>query len=156
LTINGPSPLTVAGRGAVGHGIFLGSSGALTSKVTIGTHGRLFGTVGGIVSEHAMNLTNDGKVTSAGNAVDEHNGDYTIKNSGLISSSGNLGIGLFGSGLHTIVNSGTIRGVNGSIESEDVNGVEHLTNSGHLFGDVNLLGGADVFTDFKKVNGGVK
>jgi Ca2+-binding RTX toxin-like protein len=140
LTINGPSPLTVAGRGAVGH---------------VGTHGRLFGTVGGIVSEHAMNLTNHGKVTSAGNAVDEHNGDYTIKNSGLISSSGNLGIGLFGSGLHTIVNSGTIRGVNGSIESEDVNGVEHLTNSGHLFGDVNLLGGADVFTDFKKVNGGV-
>jgi hypothetical protein len=155
ITING----RVAANGAVGggRGIFLGVSNSLTSTIKIGAHGSVFGQVEGIVSLNILNLTNHGKVTSADTGLSaDGNGDYTIRNIGLIAGGGNLGIGLFGTGVRTIVNSGTIRGVNGSIESTNANAVEHLTNSGKMFGDVDLGGGADVFTDFKTVKGVVK
>jgi Ca2+-binding RTX toxin-like protein len=151
ITING----RVAAKGAVGgHGIDVGVSDSLISTIKIGAHGSVFGQVEGILSFNRLNLTNHGKVTSADFGVSEDgNGDYTIRNTGLISGAGNLAIGLFGTGVHTIVNSGTIRGGNGSIESTNANAVEHLTNSGHLFADVDLGGAADVFTDFRKVKG---
>jgi Ca2+-binding RTX toxin-like protein len=74
-----------------------------------------------------------------------------------------VGIALDGAGTHTIVNSGTILVTTAdpaaaAILGQDDTfvGIDHITNSGTIFGFIGLGLGDDVFNNFAKVKGKIK
>ena len=100
-------------------------------------------------------LTNNGSILGGTTGLAIANSVLTsVKNSGLIHG-GDAGIE-FLSGTLTLVNSGTIAGKTFAIDAHLGTGVSHITNSGVLIGEVNGSGGADTFTDFKKVGHAIK
>jgi hypothetical protein len=119
--------------------------------VKIGASAAVYGGLNGIRSNHAVNLTNAGTIAverflSFGTAVDiTANGNFTIKNTGLISGAVpavigiGIGIDIDGTGTHTITNSGTI---SGAIAIQSASGIEKVTNSGTMGGIVSLGDGS--------------
>ena len=152
---------TIGTHAAASAGVFLASTGLATaSNITIGTGGDLFGTNWGLFADHRTNIVNKGAITATtANAIHESSnatGNYKITNFGAISGAEN-GIVLDGTGVHTIVNSGTISGALWAIlgQTSTFVGIEKVTNSGTLNGQVELGLGDDSFTNSGTVNGGV-
>ena len=78
---------------------------------------------------------------------------WSIRNSGVIE--GVFGISLAATGIHTIVNSGTIRSTISNSLSIATRGATHVTNSGTLEGDVFFGDDADTLTNSGKILGDI-
>ncbi len=155
---------TVGNHGAIAVGVGTPELATLSS-VTVGAEGDIFGVGYGILTFSRTNVVNKGSIASTnGPAILEGTtatGTYKIVNSGTISSLTDNGVQLQGAGVHTIVNSGTIfaeRLAHYAIlgQTSSFVGIEKVTNSGTLNGDVDLGLGDDVFTNFAKVGKKVK
>jgi Ca2+-binding RTX toxin-like protein len=155
-------PWTIIIDGAVGasfgDAIDLGGVGAFVSNVTLGKHAvltspNMFGI--GINASHATNIINAGTVTGVLAGIGETgDGNFRIENL----KSGGIGGGIYGIvveslGTHNIINAGNI---SGPTAIRSWSGIEKVTNFGTLDGDVDLGGGNDTLTNFKKVGKIVK
>ncbi len=88
-----------------------------------------------------IDVTNKGNIVATQSVAISQglSGDCTINNSGTIASA-NLGIGFSttqGSGIHTIVNSGSIIALT-AINNLSASGIERVTNSGQIVGTSTL------------------
>jgi len=124
-----------------------------TDLVTIANHGSIFGTLNAIRSGSGdaysnFELVNVGDITSGDTGIDfvTQKGYVKILNSGTISGV-NYGINnAFGtSNSHTtkLLNSGIIQGTTSSYRGSD--GVDTVTNTGQMIGDMDLNGGSDFY-----------
>jgi len=149
-TINGE----VDSFDSAGAGVRLtGSTPADAFKVTIGNTGDVFGAFGLRFEQGTGTVTNKGSIAAAGFGTNgtgsvglriAADGDVTINNPGSIQSTG-TGLRHFGTGVLTLVNSGTIAGAVGAISSS---GEAHIKNLGTLDGDVALGNTDDTFSNF--------
>lgn len=129
---------------------------ATLSSITVGVDGDVFGdrSVGGsgIFTYSRTNIVNKGSI-SGDNGIRESSqatGNYKITNSGVIFA--HTAIALDGAGTHTIINSGTINGVDAILgQTSTFIGIEHVTNYELIEGQIQLGLGDDIFTDFAKV-----
>jgi peptidase M10/serralysin-like protein len=132
---------------------------ATLSSITVGAGGDVFGASGGsgIFTYSRTNIVNKGSISGEDGIREssQATGDYKIVNSGHISAgTTGDGIALDGEGVHTIVNSGTISAAFGFAihgQTSTFIGIEHVTNTGIISGEIQLGLGDDVFTDFAKV-----
>lgn len=154
----------VAGKGA----LTIGTPNLATlSSLAVGAGGDIFGDAFGIFTESRTNIVNRGSISATGGSgvgIFESNnatGDYKIVNSGHISArqGGATGIMLQGEGVHTVVNSGTITVPFGFAiqgQTSTFTGTDKITNTGTIFGEIQLGLGDDAFTNFAKVGKIVK
>jgi Ca2+-binding RTX toxin-like protein len=163
---------------AGGSGIWLSSPALATAtNIVIGAEGDVFGVAYGIFAETAANVTNKGNIS--GNTgislTATANGNFKITNSGTINALLAC-IEVDGTGVHTIINSGTLNStgpVSNAIDAAD--GIERVTNTGLITRAVDLgadddsvvnsgtiddrvfLGfGNDVFTNYVKIGKKIK
>lgn len=111
VTVNG----VVSGLGAGFDGFFMSDS-ASTATITVGELGRVAGNSGGIWLQGAGTITNLGLITGntdAGIVQIGTDADLTIDNQGMIVSENQAAIQVAGNGVHTITNSGTLKGALG-------------------------------------------
>jgi Ca2+-binding RTX toxin-like protein len=124
------------------------------TDVTIGKTGDVFGGESGILFKAAGgSIINLGTISGGVEGIKGESAvgnQVSFVNAGLIQGV-NFGLNL-GDGTHTIINSGTISGVDAIISG----GENHLTNSGKLEGGVRFASLDDTFTDFKKVGHVIK
>ena len=154
VTVNGI--VGSADTSSTGHGIEFNSSVG-TSKLTVGASGYIFGGWSGIAAFHPTTIVNAGEIDGLVNGIDEQgDGNWTITNNkdGLIQSVG-TGILIDGAGLHTITNAGYIYSDSGNAITATGGGNEKFTNSGLLYGFVDLGDGNDVVTNTGDVGGGL-
>jgi len=160
---SGPWTVTINGsvRSNQFYAVELSISGSFVSNLAIGRDGDVFaGGFGAILAMHPTNITNSGRITgpvNSGIAITEGgSGNYAIKNlkSGLIE--GFNGIQIFGTGVHTIVNAGTISTPISALAIDTHEGAEHVTNWGRISGQISLGDGNDIFTNFHKVGRVIK
>src|SRR5262245_47553794 len=150
-------PWTINIDGAVGadfgDSLDLGATGSFVSNVTIGKHAvlsspNIFGI--GINASHTSNITNAGNVNGILAGIAETgDGNFRIENQKSGGIGGFIGLDIESLGTHTIVNAGDISGSSAAIRTWS--GIERLTNSGTIGGDVELGEGNDTFTNFIKV-----
>jgi hypothetical protein len=151
---SGPWQLTVNGAvNSSNYALQLTGMDALVSNLTVGPGGSIHSTNNiAITANHAVNITNKGEIIGENRGIEEiGNGDYTIKNlkGAVIEGHISYGVAMEGSGLHTLINAGTIASTkNYSIHG---GGIERVTNFGRVDGTVYLGDGNDVFVNFKKV-----
>jgi Ca2+-binding RTX toxin-like protein len=122
-----------------------------SSEVKIGLGAKIgAGDGDGIHAAHATNISNAGYITATFAGIYEFNGNFSIHNlkAGSIGSNA-YGIYISSAGTHTIINAGRISAGQAAISAGD--GVEIVTNSGKLIGNVFLGEGNDIFTNFAKV-----
>jgi Ca2+-binding RTX toxin-like protein len=143
-------------------GIYLSSSDTLsTLRLGAGASVTSDDTTAVLLND-AANVTNGGTIGGGDNGLEiggisDH--DYSIKNlkTGKIIGVDSA-LAIYGSGTHTIANAGLIQydyvGSGYAITGNE--GTEKLTNWGVVNGLVDLGGGNDVFTNFKKVGHVVK
>lgn len=141
-----------------GNGIDLKDTGDLVSNVTIGATGGILAATGfaiGIDAAHRANIKNAGDITgSLAGIAETGDGNFRIENvKGGEIRSVLLGIDVESTGTHTIINAGHIVS---EVTIRGAAGLERVTNSGNLNGDVDLGEGNDTFTNFKKVGKIVK
>lgn len=119
---------------ADGSGIVTGADSEVSNAgtITVDLHG--------IDAGPGSTVLNTGDITAGGDGLRLIDGN-TVTNEGQIRSTGGNGIGIYGDGPNTIVNSGLIEGALAAIQGGD--GVETLTNTGDIVGDVSLAGGDD-------------
>lgn len=148
---------TVTANGSIGtfgagkYGVNLISNGnGFSSSVTVGADAEIFGG-GGIVTGHATKIVNKGTISSfadgvfAVNYTNDAFGDYSLTNSGLIFGFEG-GITLGGIGNHVVTNTGTINAPF-AITADNMFGTDKVTNSGSIFGMIDLSGGDDTLTN---------
>ena len=155
LTLNaGPWKVTVNGSISAVDGKAINLVGPELSNVTIGLGASVFGAIG-IYSNDAANISNAGTIGGGFFGAQIGQGNYSINNlkTGVIEGD-LLGLQTFGLGTHTITNAGMISSGHDAISSGE--GVELVTNSGKLLGNVYLGDGNDIFTNFAKVGKIVK
>jgi len=79
----------------------LSSTVGLVSNLTVGARGTVFGEDGAIFANHATNITNFGRISSAGSTIVEfQDANCVVKNFGLISAPGNALVFNFGRRAH--------------------------------------------------------
>jgi Ca2+-binding RTX toxin-like protein len=154
-TLNG-GPWTILNHGNItalgGIGLSLTATTAtLASKITNGIEGNIYGSTYGVRSAHAVNISNKGTIFGSSQAAIEvsGSGDFTISNSGYVDGN-TAAILLSGAGIHTISNSGTLFGATNGINATNAAGIEKVTNTGTIDGNVLLGGGDDVFINAGK------
>jgi RTX calcium-binding nonapeptide repeat (4 copies) len=174
VTINGLLSATAANS----YGLSLGYAATATpnqvSTITIGTTGEVYGTFYAITAYHAANITNNGALFGAnGIYITGSSIAYTIANSGEINT-GEGGYAIWTNDVanHTITNSGLITGhilgnslaasnetitnsgtLNGEIRAFD--GVDTVTNTGIIVGNIYLDGGNDFLTNNGLITGDI-
>lgn len=173
LTVNGA--IFGAGTAGDGFGVYVAqTSTTLSSTITVGVDGDIFGKNGGIFSNHSTSVTNSGVIGSDSDSaihqsISGHTKGLTITNNkgALIQSAGGLGIELEGdaasaAAIRTITNAGTIFGSTGAITALGLVGTDKVTNSGILgssesfgTGNVFLGGGSDSLTNSGSIYGRV-
>jgi Ca2+-binding RTX toxin-like protein len=155
ITVNGYVAAFGSAVSSIGIDL-LSSTVGLVSNLTVGARGTVFGEDGAIFANHATNITNFGRISSAGSTIVEfQDANCVVKNFGLISAPGNALVFTSG-GVHTVLNTGTISAGNSAIENSSITGIEHVANSGRLVGGIDLGGNADVFTNFTRSHGVMK
>ena len=84
----------------------------------------MFGEDGAIFANHATNITNFGRISSAGSTIVEfQDANCVVKNFGLISAPGNALVFTSG-GVHTVLNTGTLSAGNSAIENSSITGID--------------------------------
>jgi Ca2+-binding RTX toxin-like protein len=155
ITVNGYVAAFGSAVSSVGIDLLSNTAG-LVSNVTVGSRGTVFGEDGAIFAQHATNITNFGTISSPSSTIVEFaDANCVVRNFGLISAPGNALVFTSG-GVHTVLNTGTISAGGSTIENSGVTGIEHVTNSGRLVGNVNLGGNDDVFTNFTTSHGAMR
>jgi Ca2+-binding RTX toxin-like protein len=161
LMSGGPWTATIHGKvtssdfdGSGGFAVTMGTNASFTpgNSLIVGATGEITG-FNAVLGFSPINVTNHGRIVANITAIRQGlAGDCTIKNTGTIASS-TRGIEFSstqGGGTHTIVNSGLIEAFT-AIENLSATGIERVTNSGTIIGNIDLGGGNDSFTDFAKV-----
>jgi serralysin len=157
----GPWTATIHGKvtssdfdGSGGWAVTMGTNASFTpgNSLFVGATGEITG-FNAVLGFSPINVTNQGRIVANDVAIRQGlAGDCTIKNSGTIEAS-TRGISFSspqGGGTHTIVNSGLIEAFT-AIENLSATGIERVTNSGTIIGNIDLGGGNDSITDFAKV-----
>jgi Ca2+-binding RTX toxin-like protein len=173
VTINGIVGTFNAGAAA----ILFGGNGSGVSTLKVGSGGNIFGGTYGVLvnAGDPVKITNKGSISGVfgiSAAPADSSAPYSITNSGVINAV-NTGLDLSGDGIRTVTNSGTISAPN-AITTFD-NGIDKITNSGKITGDIDLGNGddsivnrgtitgdidlgdsQDIFTNFQIVRGVIK
>ncbi len=121
----------------------MGSNSSFAA-IDVGATGRVAGNRAGIWLDGAGTITNLGLITGNADAgiVQFGAGGLTIINEGTIVSEAQAAIQIVGDGTHVINNSGTLKGALGGIRSFN-SGIEIVTNTGTIIGNIELGGGGD-------------
>jgi hypothetical protein len=126
------------------------TAGIGSSKLLVGKSGALYGGDVAVSASQKLNIVNSGEIGGKGGIKEEANGNYSIFNNrnGEIAGGDNGAILLLGSGVHRIVNKGTLEVFSPAFTINSTGaGKEIVTNSGSITGDVFLGLGNDVFTN---------
>lgn len=123
------------------------SDPAAVSKITVGTTGVLSGQRTGILTSHAINLSNKGMIEGQNLGVsvfDSNSVNFSITNSGTITTHDTWAIYIgSGDGKHSISNSGNLFG-GIAISSLSSNTIK---NTGYISGNINTGPGDDTVTN---------
>lgn len=138
--LDDPQPWNLFVAGSItseqSYGVFLTSGGLSNVQVLRGGH--IEGGADGIGLDGNVNIRNSGTIVGTGTGAFEGNG-----------------IGMFGAGVRTITNFGTITGTSYSIFDIGEFSVSKITNFGTLNGNVELGYGDDVLVNWGRINGSV-
>ena len=126
------------------------TAGIGSSKLFLGKSGALFGGDTAVSASQKLNIVNSGQIGGNCGVKEEVNGNYSIVNNrnGQIAGGDDGAILLLGSGVHRIVNKGSLEVFSPSFTINSTGaGREIVTNSGSIQGDVFLGLGNDIFTN---------
>ncbi|MEQ1672898.1 MAG: hypothetical protein ABL893_18760, partial [Hyphomicrobium sp.] len=146
----------------MGAGLYL-SQATSVANINVGMTGAIKGPLA-IATVGTANITNAGQIANSSASFAAVNidgaGNYTINNSGLIANNNVTGIAvkLAGAGTHTFTNSGLLNVTAGqtAFYSNNVAGIDNITNTGRINGNVDLGGGVDtVHNEEGIINGAV-
>ncbi len=136
------------------------------SSITVAAGADVYGGRWGILADALASVTNASTITAETNAAiaEMADGNVVIKNTGRIhalgtnvslDANGSHALFFAGAGTHTIQNFGTIDGGDApgayAILAKGAAGVESVSNSGRIAGDVDLGAGDDVFAMYRAV-----
>jgi len=148
---NGPYVVKINGLVAAGGHVGVHYTAEIgSSKLFVGSSGALFGGDTAVSANQKLNIVNSGQIGGNCGVKEEANGNYSIVNNrnGQIGGGDNGAILLLGSGVHKIVNKGSLIVFSPSFTINSTGaGKEIVTNSGSIGGDVFLGLGNDVFTN---------
>ncbi|NOT72309.1 MAG: calcium-binding protein [Hyphomicrobium sp.] len=126
------------------------SQATSVANINVGMTGAIKGPLA-IATVGTANITNAGQIANSSASFAAVNidgaGNYTINNSGLIANNNVTGIAvkLAGAGTHTFTNSGLLNVTAGqtAFYSNNVAGIDNITNTGRINGALDLGGGVD-------------
>jgi Ca2+-binding RTX toxin-like protein len=148
---NGPYVVKINGLVAAGGHVGVHYTAEIgSSKLFVGSSGALFGGDTAVSANQKLNIVNSGQIGGNCGIKEAANGNYSIINhrNGEIGGGDNGAILLLGSGVHRIVNKGSLIVFSPSFTINSTGaGKEIVTNSGSIGGDVFLGLGNDVFTN---------
>lgn len=154
---------TISGYGTGTSGVTFQAGAGSVHTVTVGTGGSITGNGSAIFAQpnnRISNIDNRGQISGKSTlfaAIDlRGDGDTTISNIGTISATGNDAIQFEGFGTHSVNNFGLIIAeapARFAIDSTSGAAVDIVSNSGIVFGNIRLGGGADELSNFGQIRG---